>query len=89
VADVPIYGSDPIVRRAPSLQATADAAAAHVVGLPSALWQQLGDQVLVRQGSASALLHAREDAALAPNCVRVAASLGPMFGAITVEKAPS
>lgn len=96
IADVPLYASDPIVRRAPSLQATADAAAP-VVGLPSALWRQLGlapnDRVVVAQGAAGVTLPAREDASLAPTAVRVAAGhpstagLGPMFGAISVAKA--
>ena len=40
VGEVPIYATDPLVRRAPALQATADAAAP-VVGLPSALWQSM------------------------------------------------
>ena len=88
IADVPIYAVDSIVRRAASLQATADAAA-RVVGLPSALWQQLGARVIVKQGDASATLAAREDATLAANTVRVSAPLGAMFGAITVEKAPA
>jgi len=96
VADVPVYSTDALVRRAASLQQTADAKAP-VVGLPRALWQQLGLQtgakVRVSQGSASAVLAAREDATLAANVVRVAAghvdtaSLGAMFGAISVEKA--
>ena len=96
VADVPLYASDATVRRAVSLQLTADAKAP-VVGLPSALWQQLGLQpgakVRVTQGEASAMLPAREDASLAAGTVRVAAghhstaSLGAMFGAIAVEKA--
>ena len=96
VADVPVYATDAIVRRAPALQHTADAKAP-VVGLPSALWVQLGLQagakVKVSQGSASAVLPAREDSTLAASAVRVAAghpsteALGPMFGAVTVEKA--
>jgi NADH-quinone oxidoreductase subunit G len=96
VADVPIYSTDSLVRRAASLQQTADAKAP-VVGLPRALWQQLGLQagakVKVSQGSAAAVLAAREDATLAANVVRVAAGhpdtagLGAMFGAISVEKA--
>lgn len=92
IADVPIYGTDPIVRRAASLQATADAAAP-VVGLPTVLWQQFGAQVIVKQGTASARLAAREDATLAPNAVRIAAghpgtaSLGAMFGTVTLERA--
>ena len=95
IADVPIHAVDPIVRRAPSLQSTADAAAP-VAGLPSALWRELGlragDRVRVVQGSASAVLPAREDATLAPTAVRVSAghadtaSLGPLFGALAIER---
>jgi NADH-quinone oxidoreductase subunit G len=46
----------------------------------------------VSQGTTSAELPAREDATLAPNAVRVSAAhpdtatLGAMFGAITVQK---
>ena len=46
----------------------------------------------VSQGAAQALLPARCDATLAANAVRVAAGhpdtagLGPMFGAVSVEK---
>ena len=96
IADVPLYATDAIVRRAACLQATADAAAP-VVGVPSVLWQQLGlapgARVTVKQGAASATLPAREDATLAPNAVRIAAghpstaTLGAMFGALTVEAA--
>ena len=87
VADVPIYQTDPIVRRSPPLQATADAAAP-VVGLPSALFAQVGTTVRVTQGAVSAVLPAREDSTLAPTAVRIAAPLlGPMFGAVTVERA--
>ena len=95
ISDVPIYASDAIVRRAHSLQLTADARAP-VVGLPSALWAQLGLQagakVRVTQGDGTAVLAAREDTTLAPNTVRVAtghpstASLGAMFGALSVDK---
>ena len=100
VADVPIYATDAIVRRATSLQLSSDARGEPVVGLPSALWKQLGLQpggrVLVAQGEGAVVLPAREDATLAPDAVRVAAGLrltaglGPMFGEITVEsvKAP-
>jgi NADH-quinone oxidoreductase subunit G len=96
VTDVPIYFADAVVRRAESLQKTADAAApkAH---LSSALAQQLGvaagDKVKVSQGSGSAILVAAVDAGLPANAVRVAAAhattaaLGSMFGSITVEKA--
>jgi NADH-quinone oxidoreductase subunit G len=87
ITDVPIYATDAIVRRAPSLQATADAAASFV-SLPSALWQQLGDRVVVTQGNASITLPAREDATLAANTVRMPAPHGAaMFGPISVDRA--
>lgn len=95
IADVPIYDADPLVRRAPALQTTADARAPSV-GIPQALWAQLGlqagDRVRVAQGAASAELPARLDATLAATAVRVASgtastrSLGAMFGAITVAR---
>ena len=95
VADVPIYAADALVRRAPSLQATADARPP-VVGVPSALWRRLGlepgDAVRVSQGLASATLPAREDPTLAANAVRIAAghastaALGAMFGRVQVER---
>jgi NADH-quinone oxidoreductase subunit G len=96
VADVPIYSTDAIVRRAPSLQLAADARPP-VASLPTALWQELGlqagDRVRVAQGEATAVLPAREDATLAANTVRVpaghpaTAALGALFGALTVTKA--
>jgi NADH-quinone oxidoreductase subunit G len=96
VTDVPIYFADAIARRSEPLLRTADA---HVplVQLPAALAEQLGvkagDKVLVSQGSGSAILVAGVDARLPANTVRVAsahpatATLGAMFGAISVEKA--
>jgi NADH-quinone oxidoreductase subunit G len=96
VSDVPIYATDALVRRAAALQATRDAEAP-VVGLPASLWAELGLRpgatVRVSQGGASAVLPARVDASLAPTAVRVAtahpstASLGAMFGAISVTAA--
>ncbi|MDE2397209.1 MAG: NADH-quinone oxidoreductase subunit G [Burkholderiales bacterium] len=95
IADVPIYATDMLVRRAASLQLTADAKPP-VVGIPPALWTQLGLQapakVLVTQGEGAVVLPATLDATLAPTAVRVAAghpstlALGAMFGPITVEK---
>jgi NADH-quinone oxidoreductase subunit G len=95
IADVPIYAVDSIVRRATSLQLTADARAP-MAGLPEALWSQLGlragDNVRISQGAGEAVLPARLEASLAPNTVRVpaglaeTAALGAMFGAIAVEK---
>ena len=96
IADVPIYATDSLVRRAPALQATADAKAP-TAGLPTALWSQLGlqagDRVRVTQGAGSVVLSARLEPTLAANTVRVAAghadtaALGAMFGTIAVEKA--
>jgi NADH-quinone oxidoreductase subunit G len=95
VADVPIYSVDAVVRRAASLQLTADAREPFV-GLPSALWRELrmeaGGKVLVAQGQAAVVLPAREDPSLAEGAVRIAAGhpatagLGAMFGAVGVEK---
>ena len=96
IADVPIYSADSLVRRAASLQMTADARAPQA-SLPEALWSGLGlaagDRVRVSQGAASAVLPARLDATLAADTVRVpaghsdTATLGAMFGVVTVEKA--
>ena len=96
IADVPIYETDPLVRRATALRLTADARSAFV-GLPPALFAQLGlrdgDLVRVSQGLATAELPARLDRTLADDVVRVPSgpvqtrTLGAMFGAITVTKA--
>jgi NADH-quinone oxidoreductase subunit G len=95
VADVPIYATDALVRRATALQLTADAREP-LVGLSSTLWKQLGlhegARVLVAQGEGAVVMQAQEDASLAPMVVRVpaghphTAALGAMFGPITVEK---
>ncbi len=96
VADVSIYGTDSLVRRATSLQLTADAKAP-AVGLSQAVWSRLGlangAMVRVAQGDAQAVLPAVLDTTLADNVVRVAAgrhetaALGAMFGPISVAKA--
>ncbi|WP_119155769.1 NADH-quinone oxidoreductase subunit NuoG [Caldimonas tepidiphila] len=96
IAHVPIYSSDALVRRAPSLQMTADARPP-VAWLPAALWSQLGlapgARVRVSQGGAAVELLAVPDASLPAQCVRVAAghpataALGAMFGPIRVERA--
>ena len=96
IADVPVYSTDSLVRRALSLQLTADARAPQAA-LPSQLWADLGlvagDKVHVTQGEAHAVLVARLDKTLAPTAVRVpaghvlTAGLGASFGAISVVKA--
>ena len=96
VADVPIYFTDAIVRRAESLQQTTDANAPKAA-ISAALAQKLGAvdgaQIKVTQGQGSAVLTAVVDPKLPENAVRVSAAhkstagLGAMFGAISVEKA--
>jgi NADH-quinone oxidoreductase subunit G len=96
IADVPVYFTDAIVRRAESLQQTTDAQAPKAV-LSAVLAAKLGvtdgAKVKVTQGQGTAVLAAVVDAKLPENVVRVPAAhattagLGPMFGAITVEKA--
>ncbi len=95
VADVPVYFADPIVRRSPPLQKTADAKAP-AARMNAATLAKFGvadgDRVRVRQGSGEAVLAAQLDAGLPDGCVRVAvhaatAGLGAMFGNLTVEKA--
>jgi NADH-quinone oxidoreductase subunit G len=96
IADVPIYATDSLVRRALSLQLTADARSPQA-SLPAQLWADLGlvdgDKVRVSQGGAQAVLAARLDKTLAPTAVRVpaghvlTAALGASFGAVSVAKA--
>jgi NADH-quinone oxidoreductase subunit G len=95
VSDVPIYETDPMVRRAASLQHTANACAP-VVGISADTAARLGlsDGTLVRvsQGTLAAELPVRIDATLAPQAVRVSAgrakarTLGPMFGPIALDQ---
>ena len=99
IADVPIYAADALVRRAESLQRTADARAPRA-GLPSGLWAQLGlkagEPVRLSaqgpQGEQVLILAAEEDPSLAPAAVRVpaghadTAALGAMFGLINVSR---
>jgi len=96
VTDVPIYAADALVRRATALQKTHDAATP-VAMLHSSELQKLGlnsgDAVRVTQDGVSVLLTAAANDGLALGTVRVAAghpataSLGAMFGTITVERA--
>jgi len=95
LAEVPIYCTDSLVRRAPALQATADAAAPRA-SVGTALWQSLGlqpgDSLRVRQDGGEAVLPARHDPTLADGTVRVpaghraTAALGEMTGTLTVER---
>ena len=94
VADVPIYFTDPLVRRAPSLQKTRDAkpplARVNAATL-AALRLTDGGAARVRQVGGEAMMKVAVDASVPDGCVRVAAGhattsmLGPMFGPIGVE----
>ena len=96
IADVPIYFSDAIVRRSTPLQETHAArppkARANAQTLQS-FGVAAGDKVRVRQGDASALLEVALDESIAEGAVLVSAghestaTLGPMFGPITLERA--
>jgi len=95
IADVPIYFADPLVRRALSLQRTADARAPRA-WMNAQLMQRLeiaaGTPLRLRQGAGEATLNAALDDRLPDDCVRVAAAhastagLGAMFGVLTLEK---
>ena len=94
IADVPIYSSDAIVRRAASLQQTRDAAAPRAwmnAALLAKLGLKDGQAVKVKQGGGEATLSAACDERLPRDCVRVAAAhastrdLGPMAGEVSVE----
>ena len=95
VADVPIHFADALARRAPSLQATADAAAPAARMNAATLAKagvSAGEKIKVGAGG-TATLPAQLDAGVPDNCVRVAAAhaatagLGAMFATVTVERA--
>ena len=96
VADVPPYAADALVRRAASLQRTADATLPGA-GMNAATLARLGlaaGMTAKLAGNAGSLsLPVRLDEGLPDGCVRIAAGhsttagLGAMFGAISVEKA--
>jgi len=94
IADVPIHFADPLARRAPSLQATKDAAAP-TARMSAATLARLGiasgESIKVDAGETALL--AILDAGVPDNCVRIAAAhahtlgAGAMFGALEVRKA--
>lgn len=96
IADVPIYFSDPTVRRAKSLMQTCDAANPQV-RLSSSTLEILGLsgvlQLRLAQGSGAANLMVKVDETIPSSCVCVSAGhistsgLGDMFGMINVERA--
>ncbi len=96
IGEIPIYQTDALVRRAPSLQKTKDARAPQV-WMNAALRQQLGlkqgEAVRLKQGPGQVQLAVACDDRLPDNCVRVAGAhpstmyLGGLFDAISVERA--
>ncbi|HST00118.1 MAG TPA: molybdopterin-dependent oxidoreductase, partial [Usitatibacter sp.] len=95
VAEFAVTASDPIVRRSPSLQKTADGKASRTARANAATLARLGlragDMVEVSQGGGSTTLAAAIDAALPDGVVRIArgvaetAALGT--GNLTLQKA--
>ena len=96
VADVPIYFADALVRRATSLQRTADARAPKA-RMHRSLYETLGlaagAQVKVTQGRGEAVLTAIVDSAVPPGVVCIAAAhastcgLEGLSGPVSVERA--
>ena len=96
VADVPIHFADPLVRRSPPLQRTADAQAPRARvhrSLAETLAVQDGGQVRIRQGRGEAVLGIAIDPQVPPGIVRVAAAhpstcgLDGLSGPVSVERA--
>jgi NADH-quinone oxidoreductase subunit G len=95
IAEFPVTASDPIVRRSPSLQKTADGKASRTLRANAATLVRMklavGDTVNVTQGGGTATLAVAVDGALPDDAVRIArgvaetAALGE--GAIAFEKA--
>ncbi len=76
IADVPVYFSDAVVRRAASLQKTADAAAPRARIHPDTLSRlniESGATVIVAQPGGEARVLAQADPTVSPDCVRLAA----------------
>lgn len=95
IGELPIYQTDPIVRRAPALQATQDAKRP-LVFASSVLLDKVsinaGESVKIIQGNGTVILEMSVDDSLPENCLRVVSgcsatsSLGGMFDEITLEK---
>jgi NADH-quinone oxidoreductase subunit G len=96
IGDVPIYAIDPLVRRAPALQQTADAVAAAAIRVNAVVAAEVGiadgESARVVQDGNEATLPVVIDSAIPDGCVRLPAALpgtemlGDQFGAITLEK---
>ncbi len=74
INDVPAYSLDALVRRAPALQVSADAADSRVfiaVDLAAELEVKSGDQLLVEQNGCKVQLPLQIEPRVAPGCVRL------------------
>jgi NADH-quinone oxidoreductase subunit G len=95
IGEVPIYATDPLVRRSEALQRTADAAA--VIRIAPDLSERLGlatgDLATVAQGDGSATLQVvvddrvAQDCAVVPTGVPATAGLGPCLGPVSITRA--
>jgi NADH-quinone oxidoreductase subunit G len=95
IGEVPMYSSDPLVRRSPPLQMTREAQSA-VASLSPVVVERLGmlpgDLLRVRANGHEAIVPVEIDPRLPHGCVRLAAAraetaqLGPMFGVVSVER---
>jgi NADH-quinone oxidoreductase subunit G len=95
IADVPAYFADPLARRSPPLQKTREARPPRAwmnARLLERLGVAAGQPVRVKSGGGEAKLMVALDERLPDDCVRISAAhpttaaLGPMFGAVTLEK---
>jgi NADH-quinone oxidoreductase subunit G len=95
VGHVALYGTDNIVRRSEPLQQTGDARDSAAVRVPGVLARRLGlegaSRVAVKQGDGRAEMPLIIDDRVPAGCVLIPAgipdarSLGPLFGAVTLE----
>jgi NADH-quinone oxidoreductase subunit G len=98
IAEVPLYASDPLVRRSPPLQKTREGGAP-IAWVSAATFTQLGlspgDFVRVKGDAGEATIAVAVDERLPDGCVRLAgahpetARLGAMSGALTAERVPA
>ncbi|HEX6929941.1 MAG TPA: NADH-quinone oxidoreductase subunit NuoG [Gammaproteobacteria bacterium] len=97
VAETALYGTDSLVRRASSLQVTADAKRQAAVNISAADAERLGMSegmyVTVRQGACEAILPVHVDAGVVDGSVFIASgvaatgTLGPRVGIVELAKA--
>lgn len=95
VGEIPLYQSDAIVRRAPSLQKTHKTGFGHAA-MNAALLARIGlsegENARITQSGSSVVLPVRRDDRVFNDCVRIpvcaeTAALGDLYGELTVEKA--